>query len=321
MHANHKRTLTLPILLVLALVSLGLFLAWDLPKAWQWALERRAYIAGGLIVVATSIGLSTVLFQTITANRILTPSLMGFDALYILLQTALVYFFGLSALSPWEARGLFAVEVGIMVGFAILLYALMFRGGRTSLDLLLLVGIVFGVFFRSVSSLLQRLIDPGLHAALQDRFFANFSYVDKNLLWVTTALTIGCAAVMWRKRRIYDTLLLGRDISVNLGINYRREVIITLVLIAVLVSSSTALVGPVLFFGLLVAHLSYQLMRTDRHAWTLPGAVLIGITALLAGQFILGQVFAFNTALSIIIELFGGLAFLYLLLRKGGINK
>lgn len=109
-------------------------------------LERRAYIAGGLIVVATSIGLSTVLFQTITANRILTPSLMGFDALYILLQTALVYFFGLSALSPWEARGLFAVEVGIMVGFAILLYALMFRGGRTSLDLLLLVGIVFGVF-------------------------------------------------------------------------------------------------------------------------------------------------------------------------------
>ena len=78
MHANHKRTLTLSILLVLALVSLGLFLAWDLPKAWQWALERRAYIAGGLIVVATSIGLSTVLFQTITANRILTPSLMGF---------------------------------------------------------------------------------------------------------------------------------------------------------------------------------------------------------------------------------------------------
>ena len=38
-----------------------------------------------------AIAFSSVVFQTLTNNRILTPSILGLDALYLFLQTAIIY--------------------------------------------------------------------------------------------------------------------------------------------------------------------------------------------------------------------------------------
>jgi iron complex transport system permease protein len=116
-------------------------------------------------------------------------------------------------------------------------------------------------------------------------------------------------------RHTLDVLALGRDSAVNLGVNHRRAVTAVLVMCSVLVAVSTALVGPVTFFGLLVVSLGYQLCRSFSHAWLLPITILLGMVALVGGQLILEQVFGFATALSIIIEFTGGLLFLYLLLK------
>ena len=43
--------------------------------------------------------------------------------------------------------------------------------------------------------------------------------------------------------------------------------------------------------------------------------VLLGIIALVGGQLVLEQVFAFDTALSIVIEFVGGIVFIALLLK------
>ncbi|WP_280141845.1 iron chelate uptake ABC transporter family permease subunit [Mesorhizobium sp. YR577] len=78
-------------------------------------------------------------------------------------------------------------------------------------------------------------------------------------------------------------------------------------------SNQTA--GPVTFFGLLVANLAYQLAGTSRHSIVLPMAILLAIICLVAGQTVLERLFAFNTALSVIIEFLGGITFILLLLR------
>lgn len=313
---SRPRLLIIVVMLAIAVALSGFFLFWDLPKAWQFILPRRATTLAGLIVVAIAIGVSTVLFQTVTANRILTPSLMGYDALYILIQTVLVFLFGAYALGGNDIAG-FAINTVLMVGFSLLLFGLVFGRGGTGIDLLLLIGIVVGVFFRTLASLLQRMLDPGEYQVLQDSFFAKFSFVNSSLLLVTSVLVGLCVLVVWLRRQRYDVMLLGRDLSINLGINWRGELILVLVMVSIMVSAATALVGPVTFFGLLVANLAYQLMATDRHSWTLPAAVLIGVIALVGGQMILKTVFSFDTSLSVIIEFLGGLMFLYLLLRKG----
>ncbi|MCY1292165.1 hypothetical protein D9M70_413800 [compost metagenome] len=69
------------------------------------------------------------------------------------------------------------------------------------------------------------------------------------------------------------------------------------------------------FFGLLVASLAWQLTPTASHRYVLPVAVCIAIATLVGGQVILERLFSFNTALSIVIEFFGGLVFIFLLVR------
>lgn len=303
---------------IAALMLVAYYVFANLPRAWQYVLPLRATQVGGMVVVAVAIGVSTVLFQTVTDNRILTPALMGFDAMFVLIQTVVVFAWGSAALATsglGETALRFVVEAGLMSAFALALFLWMFRAGRSDVHLLLLVGIVFGVLFRSISSMLQRLIDPGEYQVLQDVMFASFTAVDRTMLTVAAVVTLVCLVIVWRLRRVLDVMSLGRAPSVNLGLDHRRLTLLVLVIVAVLVSVSTALVGPVTFFGLLVAHVAYQLMGSSRHSLTLPAASVVGVVALVGGQLLLKNVFAFDTGLSVVIEFFGGVVFIVLLLR------
>jgi iron complex transport system permease protein len=303
------------VLAAAALAAVVLFMTLDLRGNLGYVLPRRAVKVGAMLLVAAAVGLSTLMFQTVTANRILTPSIMGFDALYLLVQTSLAFTLGASAVATAPPVAKFCVEVGLMVLFSMLLYRWLFTGGTGSLHLMLLVGIVLGTLFRGASSLLQRLMDPSEYIILQDLFFASFNQVEPVLLGVS-ALVVGAAAVFaWRLRHVLDVLALGRETAVNLGVDHRRTVTWVLVACSVLVAVSTALVGPVTFFGLLVVHLGYQLCRGYSHRWLLPIVALLGALTLIGGQLVLERVFGFDTALSVIIEFAGGLLFLFLLLK------
>jgi iron complex transport system permease protein len=208
------------------------------------------------------------------------------------------------------------VELAVMVGFSFLLFRWLFLGEERSLHLLVLVGIIFGILFRSLSQLMQRMLDPGAFNVLQDTLFASFATTDPTLLGIAVVIVAITSLVGWRLMHTYDVLSLGRAQAINLGVDYKRTVAIILVLVAVLVSVSTALVGPVTFFGLLVATLAHSLIGNSKHLYVLPAAILLGIIALVGGQTLLERVFAFDTALSIIIEFLGGLVFIVLVLRR-----
>lgn len=307
-----RRLLLLAGLAVLATVA---YMVVGLTGSLSFALPRRATTVATMVLVAYAVGVSTVLFQTVTTNRILTPSIMGFDSLYVLIQTVAVAGLGAAGASAVSVPARFAIEVGLMVAFAVVLYRWLFTGGRHSLHLLLLVGIVIGVLFRSISSFIQRLIDPNEFVVLQDRLFASFIGVDETLLLVAAGTVVMVSAAAWRMRHTFDVLGLGRETAINLGVEHQRAVTQILVLVTLLVAVSTALVGPITFFGLLVANLGYQLMGTSQHRRTLPAAVLLGVVALVGGQVILERVFGLDTVLSVIVEFLGGIVFILMLIR------
>lgn len=312
---NRQSTYVLIGLTVVAVAAMIAFLTLNAKGRWDFILPFRGTKLAAMVLVAYAIAVSTVLFQTITSNRILTPSIMGFDALYMLIQTSIVFFFGAMHFSQIGPNGMFAIEVVVMVAFSALLYRWLFSGGMRSLHLLMLVGIVFGVLFRSISNLMQRMIDPNEFAVLQDRFFASFNTVNSDILLISTVMILIVSAIGWRIMHTFDILALGRETAINLGVDHKRVVTIILVLVTILVAVSTALVGPVTFFGLLVSNLAYQIAGTGRHRVVLPVAILLAIICLVGGQLILERIFAFNTALSIIIEFLGGLVFIILLIR------
>jgi len=310
-----RPSLVLLLLCVLALVAMAAFMTIGAKGSWSFILSFRGTKLAAMVLVAYSIAVSTVLFQTVTNNRILTPSIMGFDALYILIQTLVIFFFGAVQID-WTGPNIrFLAETAIMVVFASALYYWLFSRATRSLHLVMLVGIVCGVFFRSISNLMQRMLDPNLFAVLQDRFFASFNTVNSDILIMSAVIVAAVSLYGLRFIYIFDVLSLGRDPAINLGVDHRRIVRKILFMVTVLVSVSTALVGPITFFGLLVANLAYMLAGSAKHRFILPIAVLLAILCIVGGQTILERVFSFNTALSVIIEFLGGLVFIILLVR------
>ena len=312
-----RRRITLVFLALgaIALVAVILFMTLGARGNWGFVLPFRGAKLAGLILVATAIAISTVMFQTVTNNRILTPSIMGFDALYALIQTTLVFFLGSMRVSAFDPRLMFLAETGLMLVFGGLLCRWLFAATVRSLHLLLLVGIVFGIFFRSLSGFMQRIIDPTEFLILQDRLFASFNSIDRTLLLAAALIVAGSCVAAWRMTTRLDVLALGREHAIALGLDHQRMVAIVLFVVILLVAVSTALVGPVAFFGLLVANLAYLLMPTARHAVLLPAAAMLAVIFLVGGQVVLERVFAFDTALSVVIEFVGGIVFLLLVIR------
>lgn len=268
-----------------------------------------------LILVGTAIAVSTILFQTVSGNRILTPSIMGFDALYVLLQTSLVFAIGGFGFASIDPTIKFFAELTLLTIAALLLFGTLLGKNRQDIHRMVLVGIIFGVLFRSLNSFLQRMIDPNEFAIVQGASFARFSRVETDLLAVSTVMVIAILVVIWRLRHVLDVIALGRDMALNLGVDYNKTILLILVTIAILVSVSTALVGPVVFFGLLVTSLAHQIMQTHKHALLLPAATLIASIVLVLGQTIFERVLGLQTTLSVVVEFLGGLLFLAILLR------
>jgi iron complex transport system permease protein len=305
-------------LLLLAGVTLAAAAAFMLvaPRgAWSFLLPFRAERLAALALVGASVGVATVLFQTIAGNRILTPSIMGFDAVYGLAQTGLVFLLGGIGFAMLDARLKFLLETATMIGAAMTLVALLLGRGRHDLHRMLLVGVILGTFLRSLAGFMQRLMDPNAFAVVQGASFASFSKVRTDLLLVAAVLAALGLAAAWRQRRALDVVALGRPVAIGLGVDHDRLCRRALGVVALLVSVSTALVGPVAFFGLIVASLAHVVVRAPQHAALLPAAAMIGATILIAGQTVFERVLGLQATLSVVIEFAGGLLFLFLLLR------
>ena len=295
-----------------ALLSALAFLLIGLRGNIAFVLELRLLKLAALAQVGLAIAISTVIFQTVTGNRILTPSVMGLDALYLFGQMLMVFLLGGAGYVSLDPQVKFAVEVLVLMALASGLLLPMLKR-RLDMGLMLLAGVVFGVLFRSLYSLLARLIDPNDFAVAQTASFANFNAVRTDLLAFAAVVTVLAAILAWRARHVLDVVSLGPDAATGLGVNWASTVTGLLLLVSALVAVSTALVGPVAFFGLLVAALAERIAGTRRHGTLLPAAALTGITVLVGGQTLFQHGFGSATALGVVIEFFGGLVFLLLL--------
>ncbi|GIN62143.1 putative ABC transporter permease protein YclO [Robertmurraya siralis] len=311
-----RNNLKLIILFILALSLTAAYIFVNLGPVWEYVLPRRTLKIVAIVVTGAVIAFSTVIFQTITNNRILTPSIIGLDSLYMLIQTFLIFVFGSMNFVVTDKNFNFVLSVGLMILFAGLLYKFLFKGEGQNIYILLLVGIICGTFFGSITDFMQVLIDPNEFLIVQDRMFASFNNVNTDLLIVSILFIVLAGLYFARFYKYLDVLSLGKEQAINLGVDYDYVVKRLLIIVAVLISVATALVGPITFLGLLVANIAHQFLNTYRHSYLLTGSILISIVALVGGQFLVERIFTFSTTISVIINFIGGVYFIYLLLKE-----
>ena len=298
-----------------ALLCVVGYMTLNVHTEWDFILEYRGSRLLALLLTACAIGVSTVLFQTLTQSRLLTPALMGFDALYVLVNTAMLLTLGASVWGEGAPELRFALQVLLMVALALLLFRALFSGSVRSLHLMILLGMLAGMLFRELSELAARMVDPSEFGISTGVPQASFSRINTHLLGAAATALGVAGALLLRWWRYLDVLSLGRDLAINLGVDHGRVVLGIMVVVAIMVAVATVLVGPTLFFGLLIANLAYWITGSQRHSLTLPASVLAGVICLVGGQVLLDHVLSSTLPLALVIELAGGVLFLALLLR------
>ncbi|NLI89327.1 MAG: iron chelate uptake ABC transporter family permease subunit [Epulopiscium sp.] len=314
-------------IILISLIALGILASYGLlvyknpvpisSPSFLPVVKRRTVALTAMIIAAICQSLSTVAFQTITNNKVITPSLLGFEALYSVIHTSTIFFFGASTFINFTGASSFIIQIILMVLMCLILYGWLLSGKYGNLQLMLLVGVILGTGLKSLSSFMRRLLAPSEFDILQAKLFGSVNNADIRYFPIAIPIVIVAALLLLIYSNKLNVLSLGKDICMDLGVRHKRSTIYVLILVSVLMSISTALVGPLTFYGFLVATLSYQAAPTYDHKYIFPMALAIGFLIITGAYFFMYHIFDAQGVVSVIIEMFGGITFLAVVLRKG----
>jgi len=315
MKTKDKKSIVILLVLALVLIVSFLFIGVNSNNI-RYALYRRIPKIYAIILTGGAIGFSSLIFQTVTNNRILTPSILGIDSLYVLLQTSVVFLLGSSSAIISNGNINFIITIAAMLLFSSLIYKFLFRKGSKNIFTLLLIGVVCGTLFESLTTFMQVLIDPVEFQVVQDKMQASFNNINTDLLFISSVVIIICIGYAYDYLKTLDVMSLGRDEAINLGVDYDKMVKNMLIVVIILTSVATALVGPITFLGLLVVNIARQLIASYKHSNLGIVTILISILSLLGGQLLVEQLMNFGVSVSVIINFVGGTYFIYLVMKE-----
>ncbi|AIN58540.1 MULTISPECIES: iron chelate uptake ABC transporter family permease subunit [Pseudomonas] len=298
--------------LVLAFLLLGSGLD------FSYVIPKRLVRLGAIVVAGVCIALSSVIFQTLAGNRVLTPAIMGYEGIYLLFQAVLVLWLGTGSVALLGAQGNALLSMALMLGYSWLLQRWLLREGRGDVYRLLLLGLVLTMVLGTFTQFIQLKTSPGEFSILQSLGYTSFNRAQPAQVLYSGLLVAAVAVLVARGTRVLDVLALGRDQAIALGLDHGRCLRLQMALIAVLVAVSTSLVGPTAFMGVFVANIAYALARSARHQVTLPLACAVAIGMFLLAQLLVEHLFNYRTSVSILVNLVCGAYFLALMVRTRG---
>lgn len=302
--------------LLVLLLALG-FLLLGSGLDFDYVIPKRFTRLAAIGIAGVCIAYSSVIFQTIAGNRILTPAIMGYEAIYLLFQALLILLLGTQSLLLGR-DGNVLLSVLLMLGYSWLIHRWLLRNGSHNVYLLLLLGLVLSMVMGTFTQFIQLKISPGEFSIFQGFNYASFNKAQPGQVIYSGVLVAVVCFIAQRTLPVLDVLALGRDQAISLGVDYPRSVRLQLALIAILVAVSTSLVGPTAFMGVFVANIAYALAGTTRHRVTLPLGCAIAIGIFIIAQYLVEQWFNYNTSVSILINLVCGVYLLALMIRTRG---
>lgn len=315
--AKHKLLILIALTILAGALYIVLGIDFDIFQ-YQFSSRLRKLIL--MLLVGAAIAASVVIFQAVTTNRLLTPSIMGLDSVYMFVKVLLVFVFGVQSVFVTNLYLNFIITLVVMIVFSLILFQGIFRIGDVSVYFILLVGVILGTFFKSITGFLELIINPEDFLAVQSAMFANFDASNSKLVTLCGIMLIILVIITVIAVPYLDVLLLGKDQAINLGISYKTVTRVMMILVAILVSISTALVGPITFLGLLTVNLAHELMKTYEHKYILPATICMSWLSLFIAQAVVENLFEATTQVSIIIDLVGGSYFIYLLIKRRNAN-
>ena len=304
--------------LVVLLVAMYLFIPTkNSTSVSSFILQRRLLKLLVIFIVSSAIPISTISFQTVVQNRFLTPGVLGIEALFVFIQSGLYYFESLLGLNVEQSIYIYLVTIGVQIGLLLLLMNVSRGMMLSNFKVLLLLTMAFSMLLRNASTFLQVLMDPNEFDKLQSSLYPSFQKMNAQPVMIgVAAVLLGILLILFIKmRHQLDALHLGMDGAKMLGINTKRLGKIVVVIVIIMTSLSTILVGPLQFLGFMIANLTYQLTKEYKHGVLWLFSAVLGLVIVLAAQLIVERLFLLTIPISVFIEGIGGVLYLILLVK------
>lgn len=318
-----KRQLILGISIVssIILILLYLFLWFMLlkepikTKTFYTILTSRIPRLLAMIVVAILISVVSLVFQTLTQNRILTPGMLGFDATFLTTQLILTIIVSTISILIKNHYLNFLLSSIVMVLVSFFMYLLILKKHRNNIMLLLLAGIIISQFLGSFNTFLSFVISPETYISVVSKTMVSINNANANLIWISVPIMVVLLILFFNNRKIYDVILLGEEQAIGLGVDYQKQMKLNLIYISIAMAITTALIGPMSFLGLIAVNASREILKSFRHGSLMILSSLVGIIVLVGGQLIV-ETFSYKAPLMVIINFIGGVYIIYLVLKE-----
>lgn len=315
--ANQRKLVILSVIVLLCAAGYMFYaVKFSTPKLFQYSMKLRSPKLVVMLITAFAIAGASLVFQTIINNVIVTPCLLGMNALYSLIHTAVVFVAGSASLLAANSNLAFVVDLVLMAVVATIIYGYLFEKTRHNVLYILLIGTVLTSLFSSMQTTMTRIMDPNEYDSLLETLVASFENVNAEVIVASLVVLAAVIFVLRKDLALLDVISLGKEQAINLGVDYVRCIRRLLMGVTLCIAVATAMVGPISFLGLIMANLARQFLRTFRHKQLILASTLFGMAILIGGELIVERIYHYTVPISVFIGVFGGVYFLYLLLTK-----
>ena len=176
------------VLIILAVINIYALLMYNNPvspdsPSFIPIIKRRQNAIIAMAIASICQGVASISFQSLTNNRIITPSILGFEAIYSTINTSIMYFLGINGFLAIAGMGYFVFQILAMVGLSLLIFMGVLNRNDSDINLMLLIGVILGQGLRSVSSFMRRLLSPSEFDILQAKLFASVNNSSHKIFW------------------------------------------------------------------------------------------------------------------------------------------
>lgn len=268
-----------------------------------------------MVVSAVVLAVVSLSFQTIVQSRVLTPSMIGFDSVFVGTQTVLVFAFGAQSVLFANPYVNYLVTAGIMVVVSMGMFGFILRSNRNNIIFLLMFGLVLSGIIGSGTRYLQVIMNQSDFFQVQAATSVNINNMNTTIIYLAVPIMAVVVLVTLLRHRRYNVMALGPVQAKSLGIAYEKEMRFNLVVIAIGMSVATALIGSLTFLGLLAVNAAREVLKTHKHLPLFIGSAMMAVLALTLGEAV-RVAFQMNIPVTVLINLVGCVYVFYLILKE-----
>jgi iron complex transport system permease protein len=304
------------LVLLLGLIFCSLFVGvsrisllelWHDPEMREVLFVSRFPRTAALILAGSAMSVAGQIMQMLTQNRFVEPSVAGTT------QSAGLGLLLVMIISPAAP---IMVKMGVASLFALFgtaLFMLLINRIQMKSSLMVpLAGIMLGAVFSAMTTFLAMQHD--LLQSLGGWESGDFSSVMQGryeLLWGVGVITVLAAIIADR----FTVSGMGRDFSVNVGLNYRRVQLTGMAMIAIISGVVIVVIGVLPFLGLIVPNI-VSMIFGDNLRRTVPWVALLGALLVISCD-IIGRliIYPFEIPVSALLGVLGAVVFLMLIIK------